>query len=47
MCVVYILLIGCLAYRQMSLAFIHKAAIETVRTSAAVLIIVAAAAMFG
>ena len=45
-CVVYILLIG-LAYREMSLAFIHKAAIETVRTSAAVLIIVAAAAMFG
>jgi tripartite ATP-independent transporter DctM subunit len=46
-CVVYILLIGCLAYGEMSLAFIHKAAIDTVRTSAAVLIIVAAAAMLG
>jgi len=46
-CVVYILLIGCLFYREMSLPFIHKAALETVRTSAAVLIIVAAAAMFG
>lgn len=46
-CVVYILLIGCLVYREVSLAFIYKAAIETVRTSAAVLIIVAAAAMFG
>lgn len=46
-CVVYILVIGCLAYREMTLAFIYKAAIETVRTSAAVLIIVAAAAMFG
>jgi tripartite ATP-independent transporter DctM subunit len=45
--VVYILLIGCFAYREVTLAFIHKAAVETIRTSAAVLIIVAAAAMFG
>jgi tripartite ATP-independent transporter DctM subunit len=46
-CVVYILLIGRFAYREMTLAFIHKAALDTIRTSAAVLIIVSAAAMFG
>lgn len=46
-CVVYILLVGRFAYREMTPAFIIQAASETVRTTAAVLIIVAAAAMFG
>jgi tripartite ATP-independent transporter DctM subunit len=46
-CVAYILLIGIVFYREMNWAFIHRAAIDTVRTSAAVLIIVSAAAMFG
>jgi tripartite ATP-independent transporter DctM subunit len=46
-CVGYILVIGIVFYREMNLAFILKAAVETVRTTAAVLIIVGAAAMFG
>jgi tripartite ATP-independent transporter DctM subunit len=46
-CVAYILLIGILFYREMTLPFVYRAAVETVRTSAAVLIIVGAAAMFG
>jgi tripartite ATP-independent transporter DctM subunit len=46
-CVAYILLVGRLVYREMTWGFIVNAGIETVRTSAAVLIIVAAAAMFG
>jgi tripartite ATP-independent transporter DctM subunit len=46
-CVAYILLIGSLFYREMDWAFIRHAAVDTVRTSAAVLIIVSAAAMFG
>ena len=47
MCVAYILVIGVIFYREMNWAFIRQAAIETMRTSAAVLIIVGAAAMFG
>ena len=46
-CVAYILLIGLLVYREMNWSFVRDAAIATVRTSAAVLIIVGAAAMFG
>jgi tripartite ATP-independent transporter DctM subunit len=46
-CVAYILLIGVLFYREMTWAFVLEAAVATVRTSAAVLIIVGAAAMFG
>ncbi|MGE3149989.1 MAG: TRAP transporter large permease [Pseudorhodoplanes sp.] len=46
-CVAYILLIGTVFFREMSWRFIYGAAVETVRTTAAVLIIVAAAAMFG
>jgi tripartite ATP-independent transporter DctM subunit len=46
-CVAYIFLIGIIFYREINWPFIHQAAIETVRTSAAVLIIVGAAAMFG
>ncbi len=46
-CVAYILLIAILFYRDINLRFIRAAAVETVRTSAAVLIIVSAAAMFG
>jgi tripartite ATP-independent transporter DctM subunit len=46
-CVAYILLVGRFVYREMTWSFILNAGIETVRTSAAVLIIVAAAAMFG
>jgi tripartite ATP-independent transporter DctM subunit len=46
-CVVYILLIGVLFYREMTWPFVLEAAVATVRTSAAVLVIVGAAAMFG
>jgi tripartite ATP-independent transporter DctM subunit len=46
-CVAYIIFIGIFFYREMSWAFIYKAGVETVRTSAAVLIIVGAAAMLG
>ena len=46
-CVAYILFIGIAFYREMTWGFIYKAAVDTVRTSAAVLIIVGAAAMFG
>jgi tripartite ATP-independent transporter DctM subunit len=45
--VVYVLAVGVLYYREMSLAFILKAATDTVRGTAAILFIVAAAAMFG
>ena len=46
-CVIYILFIAAFFYRDMNLKFIRAAAVETIRTSAAVLIIVGAAAMFG
>ena len=46
-CVAYIFVIGVIFYREMNWSFIRQAAIETIRTSAAVLIIVGAAAMFG
>ncbi|MCZ7660166.1 MAG: TRAP transporter large permease [Xanthobacteraceae bacterium] len=46
-CVAWILLIGVLFYREMTWRFVAEAAVATVRTSAAVLIIVGAAAMFG
>jgi tripartite ATP-independent transporter DctM subunit len=46
-CVTYILLIGFVVYREMNWGFVREAAVATVRTSAAVLIIVGAAAMFG
>jgi tripartite ATP-independent transporter DctM subunit len=46
-CVAYILFIGVVFYRDMSWAFVYQAGVATVRTSAAVLIIVGAAAMFG
>jgi tripartite ATP-independent transporter DctM subunit len=46
-CVAWIFLIGFLFYREMSWAFVLEAAVATVRTSAAVLVIVGAAAMFG
>jgi tripartite ATP-independent transporter DctM subunit len=46
-CVGYILLIGLVFYREINLGFILQAAVHTVRTTAAVLIIVGAAAMFG
>lgn len=45
--VVYVLLIGLFVYRSMPLSFIGRAALETVRSTAAILFIVAAAAMFG
>jgi tripartite ATP-independent transporter DctM subunit len=46
-CVAWIFLIGFLFYREMSWPFVLEAAVATVRTSAAVLVIVGAAAMFG
>lgn len=46
-CVVYVLLIGTFYYRDMNWGFIREAAIATVRGTAAILIIVAAASMFG
>jgi len=46
-CVAYIFLIALVFYREINLAFILQAAVDTVRTTAAVLIIVGAAAMFG
>ena len=46
-CVAYILFVGIVFYREMTWSFIYRAAVDTVRTSAAVLIIVGAAAMFG
>jgi len=45
--VVYVLAIGVFYYREMTWAFIRTAALETVRSTAAILFIVAAAAMFG
>ena len=45
--VVYVLAVGLFYYRDMTWAFIHQAASETVRSTAAILFIVAAAAMFG
>jgi len=45
--VVYVLLIGTVFYRSMGWGFVKKAALETVRSTAAILFIVAAAAMFG
>lgn len=46
-CVVYVLLVGTFYYRDMKWGFIRDAAIATVRGTAAILIIVAAASMFG
>lgn len=46
-CVAYIFLIALVFYREINLAFVLRAAVDTVRTTAAVLIIVSAAAMFG
>ena len=46
-CVVYVLLVGKFYYRDMNWGFIRDAAVATVRGTAAILIIVAAAAMFG
>lgn len=46
-CVVYVILVGIFYYRDMNWSFIHEAAVATVRGTAAILIIVAAAAMFG
>ena len=46
-CVVYVLLVGTFYYRDMNWGFIRDAAIATVRGTAAILIIVAAASMFG
>lgn len=45
--VIYVLLVGVFYYRDMSWAFVRQAATETVRSTAAILFIVAAAAMFG
>ena len=45
--VVYVLAIGAFFYRSMGWSFVVKAAVETVRSTAAILFIVAAAAMFG
>jgi tripartite ATP-independent transporter DctM subunit len=45
--VVYVLAIGVFYYRDMTWSFIHGAAVETIRSTAAILFIVAAAAMFG
>lgn len=43
----YVLLIGALVYREMTLAHVLEAARHTVRNTASILIIVAAAALFG
>lgn len=45
--VIYVLLIGTLIYREMTLAHVLEAARHTVRNTASILIIVAAAALFG
>ncbi len=45
--VIYVLLVGVFYYRDMSWTFVREAATETVRSTAAILFIVAAAAMFG
>lgn len=45
--VIYVLAIGLFYYRDMTWSFIRTAALETVRSTAAILFIVAAAAMFG
>jgi tripartite ATP-independent transporter DctM subunit len=45
--VVWILLVGAVFYRAMPWRFVRAAALETVRSTAAILFIVAAAAMFG
>ncbi len=46
-CVIYVLAVGVFYYRDMNWRFVREAAINTVRGTAAILIIVAAAAMFG
>ncbi len=45
--VVWVLLVGALLYGEMPWRFVRAAALETVRSTAAILFIVAAAAMFG
>ncbi|MDO8878199.1 MAG: TRAP transporter large permease [Pseudolabrys sp.] len=46
-CVLYVIFVGAFYYRDMNWGFIRDAAIATVRGTAAILVIVAAAAMFG
>lgn len=46
-CVLYVIFVGVFYYRDMNWGFIRDAAVSTVRGTAAILIIVAAAAMFG
>ncbi len=46
-CVIYVIFVGIFYYRDMNWGFVRDAAIATVRGTAAILIIVAAAAMFG
>ena len=46
-CVLYVIFVGIFYYRDMNWGFVRDAAIATVRGTAAILIIVAAAAMFG
>ena len=46
-CVMYVIFVGIFDYRDMNWGFVRDAAIATVRGTAAILIIVAAAAMFG
>jgi tripartite ATP-independent transporter DctM subunit len=45
--VVYILLVSALVYRDLKWPFVREAAMETIRSSASILIIVAAASLFG
>lgn len=46
-CVVYVIFVGIFYYRDMNWGFVRDAAVATVRGTAAILIIVASAAMFG
>ena len=46
-CVIYVICVGIFYYRDMNWGFVRDAAIATVRGTAAILIIVAAASMFG
>ena len=46
-CVLYVIFVGIFYYRDMNWGFVRDAAIATVRGTAAILIIVAAASMFG
>lgn len=44
---IYILLVSALVYRELHWRFVHQAAMDTLRSSASILIIVAAASLFG